>query len=99
MALKKKITKPNGIQLEYHRIAMLTVEVNQQITLLVRSYLSESGREYEKMYESGEISGSNVTLPYNEGEYYNIDYRDNFTIKDAYEALKEMGEFSGAVDA
>ena len=96
MALKKKITKPNGIQLEYHRIAMMTVEVNQQTTLLVRSNLSEDGREYEKMYESGEIKGNNVTLPYNEGEYYHFEYSDDITIQGAYTLLKTLDEFSGA---
>ena len=98
MALKKNITKPNGIQLEYHRIAMLTVEVNQQITLLVRSYLSKNGREYEKMYEAGEIKEDNVTLPYNEGEYYHFEYSDDITVKGAYGLLKSMDEFSGAED-
>ena len=50
MALKKKVTAKNGIVTEYHRIAMISVEVNQQNTILLYSYLSEDGRQIEKDY-------------------------------------------------
>ena len=44
MALMKKITKPNGLVLEYHRIAMVKIDTNQQCTILVESYLNEDCR-------------------------------------------------------
>ena len=50
MALKKTVTAKNGIVTEYHRIAMISVEVNQQNTILLYSYLSEDGRQIEKDY-------------------------------------------------
>ena len=50
MALKKMITAQNGIVTEYHRIALLSMEINQQNTILVHSYLSGDGRQVEKDY-------------------------------------------------
>ena len=50
MAIKKEIQKPNGVVLNYHRIASVKIEVNQQCTILVESYLNEDGRNYEKAY-------------------------------------------------
>lgn len=97
MALKKKITKSNGIELEYHRIALLTIETNQQITILIRSYLNEEGREYEKKYAAGEIE-SEPTFPYTVGEYMHFDYDDNMNITNAYNLLKSLPEFEGAED-
>lgn len=35
MALRKTITMPNGIPLEYHRIALVNIEPNLQITILI----------------------------------------------------------------
>ena len=96
MALKKKIQKPNGLILEYHRIAMLKVETNQQCTILVESYLNEDGRDYEKSYARGEIK--NPTFPYTDGEYLSFDYDENMNIKNAYEWLKQQPDFKGAED-
>ena len=44
MALGKSIKKSNGVTLSYHRIAMVKVDINQQITILVESYIDEDGR-------------------------------------------------------
>ena len=51
MAIKKKVISSNGIVTEYHRIALIQMEINQQNTILVHSYLSEDGRQIEKDYE------------------------------------------------
>ena len=48
MAIKIKVTADNGIVTEYHRIAMVKIDVNQQTTILVHSYLSEDARQIEK---------------------------------------------------
>lgn len=96
MALKKKIIKPNGLTLEYHRIASLKVDTNQQCCILVESYLNEDGREYEKSYARGEIL--NPTFPYTDGEYISFDYDEEMNIKGAYEWLKKQPTFAGAED-
>lgn len=73
MALAKNIQLENGLILGYHRIAMVKVDVNQQITILVESYLNEEARNYEKRYAAGEIEGE-PTFPYTHSEYYWFDY-------------------------
>lgn len=98
MALKKKIKSQNGVELEYHRIAMITNEVNQKTTILVRSYINEKGREYEKAYENGEISGE-ITLPYMVGNYFHTEYNGAMSIGLAYDWIKKcVPEFEGAED-
>ena len=96
MALKKKITKPNGLTFEYHRIASLKVDTNQQNCILVESYVNEDSREYEKSYARGEIE--NPTFPYTDAEYISFDYDENMNIKSAYEWLKQQPTFAGAED-
>ena len=48
MAIKIQVTADNGIITEYHRIALMSIDVNQQNTILVHSYLNEAGRQIEK---------------------------------------------------
>lgn len=104
MALKKKVTMKNGLPLEYHRISLITIEPNQQITILRHSYLSEEARQYEKDYASGKIKGEPV-FPYVDYEYINMSYAENIgamkgdTMKCAYSLLKKhRPEFSDAED-
>lgn len=104
MALKKKIKQPNGLTLEYHRIALVTVEPNQQITILRHSYLDESARQYEKDYAAGKIEGE-PTFPYVDYEYVHMNYGDNIEdmsgemMECAYNLLKKhRSEFVDAED-
>lgn len=104
MALKKKIIMKNGLPLEYHRIALVTIEPNQQITILKYSYLNEEARNYEKTYANGEIEGE-PTFPYVDHEYIHMNYTDNIndmngdTMKCAYKLLKKhRPEFDEAED-
>lgn len=97
MALLKTIKKPNGVELSYHRIAMVKIDTNQQITLLVHSYINEEGRNYEKDYSAGKIEGE-PTFPYVDAEYISLDYDENMNIKNAYEWLKTQPDFEGAED-
>lgn len=97
MALKKTIIKPNGLPLEYHRIAMVKIDTNQLITVLVHSYLNEEARNYEKDYANGNIEGEPV-FPYVDAEYINVKYDEKMNIKNAYEWLKTLPQFEGAED-
>lgn len=97
MALKKKIQKPNGLTLEYHRIAMVKIDTNLQCTMLVYSYLDESSRLKEKeVLKVGIDKGE--PLPYVESEYMSLEYDENMSIKNAYEWLKKQPAFADAVD-
>lgn len=84
MALLKKVTMANGLPLEYHRIAMIKSEINQQTTILVYSYLNESARQYEKDYASGLIEGE-PSFPYIDAQYYSLEYDSEMTIIRAYD--------------
>lgn len=94
MALKKKIIMPNGLPLEYHRIALVTIEPNQRITILRHSYLNEDARQYEKDWCCGKINGK-PTFPYVDFEYISVDYSNNIDVfkgglmEGAYTILKK----------
>ena len=101
MAIKKSITAPNGIVTEYHRIAMVKIDTNQQNTILVHSYLSESGRQVEKDYSAGlyaDLDEGLMNWPYVDARYLDCEYDGEMTISKAYEYLKTLPEFVGSVD-
>lgn len=98
MALKKLVVAPNGIPLDYHRVAMVKIDTNQQCTILVHSYLNESARQYELDYENGKIEGE-PTFPYVDAQYIVCDYSPDMTVSKAYEWMKEnIAEFKDAED-
>ena len=101
MAIKKQVTADNGIVTEYHRIARVLIEVNQQNTILVHSYLSEAGRQIEKDYAAGLYNNTELGLvkfPYVDAKYIHLPYDENMTVKAAYEYLKNLPQFEGAID-
>lgn len=97
MALKKKIRIPNGLELEYHRIALLSIDVNNRITILRHSYLNKEARDYEKAYSNGEITGE-PTFPYVDATYMYMEYLDDANVEKAYEYLKTLPLFEDAID-
>lgn len=99
MAIKKQVTAVNGIVTEYHRIAMVKIDTNQQNTILVHSYLSEAGRQVEKDYAAGlynDLEEGFMNWPYVDAQYLNCEYDGEMTITKAYEWLKTLPEFEGA---
>lgn len=101
MAIKKNVTASNGIVTEYHRIAMIKIDINQQNTILVHSYLSEAGRQIEKDYANGlydNIEEGLMNWPYVATQYLHWDYDGDMTISKAYEHLKTLPEFEGSLD-
>ena len=97
MALKKKIQKPNGLTLEYHRIAMVKIDTNLQCTILVDSYLNQESRLYEKNLIKNGL-GKNDTFPYVNSEYISFEYDESMNIKNAYEWLKNRPGYEGSED-
>lgn len=101
MAIKKQITASNGIATEYHRIAMIKIDINQQNTILVHSYLSEAGRQIEKDYAAGlynDVDFGMMNWPYVDARYINCAYDGEMTIEKAYNWLKTLSEFEGSED-
>lgn len=98
MALKKKIIMQNGLPLEYHCVALVSIDTNNQNTILVHSYLNEAARRYEKDYAAGLIEGEPV-FPYVHAQYYNPEYSGVMSIGRAYDWLKtNVTAFEGAED-
>lgn len=97
MALKKKRKIKNGLELEYHRIALIVIEPNQQTRFLVHSYLNADGRNYEKDYAQGKIVGE-PSFPYVSAEYMSFEYDANMNMSNAYKRLKMHPDFKDAED-
>lgn len=101
MAIKIQVTADNGIVTEYHRIALISIDVNQQNTILVHSYLTESGRQIEKDYSAGlyrDLEEGMMKFPYVAAEYIAAEYNPDMTVSAAYNYLKSLPKFAGAID-
>lgn len=101
MAIKKRVTESNGVVTEYHRIALLSIDVHNQNTILVHSYLSEDGRQIEKDYAAGrcnDVEAGMMNFPYVEADYISAPYDESMTVVKAYEYLKTLPKFAGAED-
>lgn len=97
MALWKEIIGRNGVKTNYHRIASIKIDVGQQISVLVHSYLDEAGRDVEKFHDSG--SGTpKYTAPYIVGTYVTFPYVEDITMQELYANLKSVSPFDGADD-
>lgn len=102
MAIKKTITAANGIVTDYHRIAMVKIDINQQNTILVHSYLSEDGRQIEKDYANGlydHVNPGEMQFPYVDAEYITTNYDGEMTISKAYDYIKSLPKFEGCENA
>lgn len=101
MAIKKAVTEPNGVVTKYHRIALLSIDVNNQTSILVHSYLDADGRQIEKDYKTGLYNGIDagmMNFPYVMASYISTAYDEDMTVTKAYEYLKTLPKFAGAED-
>ena len=90
MALHKEIKQKDGVITKYHRILFLTQTVNRQNSIAVLSYVDEQSREDEKT--------NTINQPYRGSVTYETDYDAEMTIATAYDYLKTLPQFEGAVD-
>lgn len=88
MALQKSITQEDGVVTNYHRILFMQTTVNCQNSIVVFSYIDEESREKEKKSFN----------PYKVSITYEVPYDENMSIKTAYEFLKTLPQFEGAID-
>lgn len=101
MAIKIKVTADNGIITEYHRIALISIDVNNQNTILIHSYLGADGRQIEKDYAAGlydRLEAGMMNFPYVDAKYIHTPYDGTMTVEAAYNYLKTRPEFEGAED-
>lgn len=90
MALQKSIAQEDGVTTTYHRILYVVDTINSHNSIAVLSYIDEAARTMEL--------DSREYRPYKKAVTYEIKYRENFTIEDAYSYLKTLKVFDGAVD-
>lgn len=100
MGLKKQITLNNGIVVNYHRIISLNKITNQYNVIELGSYLSQEARQEEQNkletgLETQEAVPMNIFI---ESNYLTIPYDEQMTIEQAYDYLKNLDDFKGAID-
>ena len=90
MALKKEIRQDDGVITNYHRILYIMQNVNSHTAIAVLSYVDDETREAEK--------GNTMSQPYQKAITYQTEYKPDINIAAAYEYLKTLPLFEGAVD-
>lgn len=90
MALYKEIRQDDGVVTAYHRILFVHLTTNCQNSIAVLSYVDGESRESEKE--------NIMRQPYQKSVTYETAYDPTMTIKSAYDYLKTLPQFEGAVD-
>lgn len=90
MALCKEIKQSDGVTTKYHRILFVQAVTNHHISIAVLSYVDEESRNNEKT--------AVMLQPYVKSITYETVYLPNMNVDLAYELLKTLPEFEGAVD-
>lgn len=90
MALYKDIRQIDGVTTNYHRILYLTHTVNSHNSIAVISYVDTVARNDEK--------NSIIQEPYVKAVTYETNYDEYMTVENAYEYLKTLPDFEGAID-
>ena len=90
MALYKEIRQKDGVTTKYHRILFLKTTTNRQNSIAVVSYVDEESRDNEKE--------ATIEQPYQVSITYETDYDPTMTIEKAYDYLKTLPQFEGALD-
>lgn len=90
MALRKDIKQADGVVTTYHRILFVQMTTNRQNSIAVLSYVDDESRNFEKE--------NILSEPYRRSTTYETDYDENMTVETAYNYLKTLPLFEGAVD-
>ena len=100
MAIEKGVVGQDGVAVNYHRIVTIRTFVNRFVVIEVASYVNKKYRQNQIDFKKAEAQGQQPTVayPYILTRYYELPYTENVTISGAYEYLKTLPEFEGAVD-
>ncbi len=94
MALSKAIALENGITVNYHRVVSINNITNQSSIIEIASYTSEEKRLEEK----SKLLNNEPMNIYIRSKYYIKSYNKNLNVDSAYEYIKTLDEFTGAID-
>lgn len=92
MALYKQIISDNGIVTYYHRIRQIYLDKNGKLDILVYSYANE----FYRKEEPGETDSFDYIIA--SKFYYANAGSPSISYEEAYNLLKQMDEFEGALD-
>lgn len=95
MGLIKQITSPEYIPLNYHRVYGVSNEIHSHFTISIMQYISKEDREKEKTDPSAPIYRTSISYI---KQYDDPAEMEEMTIRDAYNWLKTLPEFEGAID-
>lgn len=90
MALIKKMEMYQGITFDYHRISRIDNITNKESIIEVKNYIDKNQRQIEK--------SSNINDVFVYSIYLKKEYTEDLTIDKAYEYIKTLPEFEGAID-
>ena len=90
MALQKDIRQEDGVVTKYHRILFLQLFTNHHNSIAVVSYVDDIARDEEKE--------AILSQPYQRAVTYETAYDETMTVESAYEYLKTLPQFEGAID-
>ena len=90
MALFKQIRQDDGVITNYHRILYIHLTTNRQNSIAVLSYVDEETRTDEQSHMDSQ--------PYRKAITYETAYDPTMTVEKAYEYLKTLPRFEGAID-
>ena len=90
MALFKEIKQDDGVTTNYHRVLYVMTTTNRQNSIAVLSYVDNDSRDSEKE--------NIIAQPYQKAVTYELAYDPDMTIEKAYDYLKNLPLFEGAVD-
>lgn len=90
MALQKDIRQDDGVTTSYHRVLQIIQTINRQTSIAVISYVDETARSDEK--------NSVIMQPYSKCVTYELPYDEAMTIENAYDYLKTLPQFEGAIN-
>lgn len=99
MGLKKRISQPNGVSLNYHRVVSVTTVTNSQTVIEVAGYTSKAKRLEEKSAAEAVARGEEASCDvYIATSYVEAPYQPEMGVIGAYGYLKTLPEFEGATD-
>lgn len=99
MGLKKRISQPNGVSLNYHRVVSVTTVTNNQTVIEVAGYTSKAKRLEEKAAAEAVAMGEEASCDvYIATSYVEAPYQPEMGVIGAYGYLKTLPEFEGAAD-
>lgn len=97
MGLKKHVQLPNGVQLNYHRVASVSIVTNAQNVIEVASYTSQAKRREEKAMTAALAAGDGGAScdVFVDTSLHAAPYDPAMTVEGAYEWLKSTEEVGG----